>query len=191
MFATLCCASALAAGFSAETAYVSSAGPDAYGTAHLQLSAGPDVQVGALVIGGTQPGVLATGARTFQLAERLTVRGEARLGMLRERGPAGGLRASGDLDLDRLHAVASADWILGMGFRLSGGVDTPLRDSLTLQPRLMLETWAGQRDPALRVGLGLHLAPTDTWWVQLSASAGGRDVQHLGPGVVLSLGRLP
>ncbi len=191
MLATALVGSALAVGFAAETAYVSSFGPDAYGTLHLQLQAGPQIAVGALVIGGTQPGALATGARTFRVAQRLDLRGEVRLGVLREAGPSGGFRLSGDLDVDRVHVIADVDWLARMGVRLSAGVDAPLRSGLTLAPRLSLETWAGQRDPALRVGLGLLWAPGETWWVRVSASAGGRDVQHMGPGATLAFGRQP
>jgi hypothetical protein len=181
----------MAVGFSAETSYVSSFGPDAYGTLHLQLSADPDLQIGVLIIGGTQPGVLATGARSVLVVDRLIVRGEVLLGMLHDQGPTGGLRVHGDLDLDRMHAVAEIDWIARVGVRLEGGVDGPLRDSLTVQPRLALETWAGLRDPALRVEMGLLVAPGDTWWLRVSASAGGRDVMHMGPGATLAFGRLP
>jgi len=191
MFWMTLAAPALAVGFSAETALISSFGPDAYGTLHLQLAAGPELECGALVIGGTQPGVLATGARTLHLGERLALRGEVRLGMLREQGPSGGFRLSGDLDLDRLHAVAGVDWIARMGVRLEGGVDAPLRDGLVVQPRLQLETWAGQRDPALRVALGFSLATGDRGWVRIAASVGGRDVHHMGPGLTLAVGRTP
>ncbi len=190
MLWTILFAPAQAVGFSVETSYVSSFGPDAYGALAAQLVAGPDLELGVLWLGGTAPAGLVTGARTFGLGERLLVRTELRLGLRQEQGPTLGVRLTGDLDVDVVHAIVDLDWIGWVGLRLEGGVDAALSDAWTLQPRLQLETWAGPRDPALRVELGVRYRAEGPWWVSLAASGGGRDVLHMGPGATLAVGRV-
>ncbi len=190
ILSTLFFAQAQAVGFSLETAYVSSFGPDAYGTLSAQLLAGPDLELGVLWLGGTAPAGLVTGARTFGLGDRLQVRTELRLGMRREQGPTAGLRLTGDLDLDVVHAIVDLDWVGWVGRRVEGGVDAALSDAWTLQPRVQFETWAGPRDPALRVELGVRYRAAGPWWVAVAASGGGRDVLHMGPGATLAVGRV-
>jgi len=190
MLWTILFAPAQAVGFSVETSYVSSFGPDAYGALAAQLVAGPDLELGVLWLGGTAPAGLVTGARTFGLGERLLVRTELRLGLRQEQGPTLGVRLTGDLDVDVVHAIVDLDWIGWVGLRLEGGVDAALSDAWTLQPRLQLETWAGPPDPALRVELGVRYRAEGPWWVSLAASGGGRDVLHMGPGATLAVGRV-
>ena len=190
MLWTILFAPAQAVGFSVETSYVSSFGPDAYGALAAQLVAGPDLELGVLWLGGTAPAGLVTGARTFGLGERLLVRTELRLGLRQEQGPTLGVRLTGDLDVDVVHAIVDLDWIGWVGLRLEGGGDAALSDAWTLQPRLQLETWAGPRDPALRVELGVRYRAEGPWWVSLAASGGGRDVLHMGPGATLAVGRV-
>ena len=190
MLWTILLAPAQAVGFSVETSYVSSFGPDAYGTLAAQAVAGPDLELGVLWLGGTAPAGLVTGARTFGFGERLRVRTELRLGMRQEHGPTLGVRLPGDLDVDVVHAIVDLDWVGWVGLRVEGGVDAALSDAWTLQPRLQLETWAGPRDPALRVELGVRYRADGPWWVSLAASGGGRDVLHMGPGATLAVGRV-
>lgn len=181
---------AWAGGFSAEVAYTSAYGPDAYGVSHLQAAHGPDLEIGVLGVGGTQPGLLATAARTLALTERFEVRGELQVGMLRAFGPSLGFDAGCRLSLAPLDVVAEVGALPGMGARGAAGVDAPLGGGWGLSPRLRLETWAGDRDPALRAALGArHVGPSG-WWFGLEASAGGRDVLHMGPGVAASFGRM-
>jgi len=180
---------ALAGGFSVRSAYTSSYGPDAYGLVHVGAQAGPDLEVGALWVGGNQPALLASAARTLRLHDLLVVRGELLLGMLRREGPSGGFELGARLDAHALTVVVEGGLLAGLGSFAEAGVDTTLAEGWVFQPRLRVETWAGDRDPALRVGLGLRRETASGWWVEVAGSAGGRDVLHMGPGLVLALGR--
>lgn len=182
---------AAAGGFAVETSYVSSYGADAYGLVHARALGAPDLEVGVLGVGGTRPGWLATAGRRVPLGGALVVSGELQLGMLREAGPAAGWRAGAALSPGGapLAVVAEVGAITGMGWRAAAGVDAPLGPTWSLAPRLRLETWAGERDPMLRAGLGARREGPGGWWIAAEASAGGRDVLHMGPGGSLSLGR--
>lgn len=188
---------ALAAGFSLQAEGISSYGPDAYATVRLQAEAQPGVEVGVLAIGGTQPAWLATGARTLRLADGFTARGEVDLGLLRRttsnwtrEAPTVGLRlgARGAITPE-VAAVVDFGAIGGVGLRGEAGADLALGDRWTLEPRLRIETWAGDRDPSLRVGVGARHTTRAGWWGALAVSAGGRDVLHMGPGIALAVGR--
>jgi len=180
---------ARAEGFSAEVSYTSAYGPDAYGVSHLQLARGPDLEVGVMGVGGTQPGLLGTAARTLAVGDRLTVRGEVQAGMLRVHGPTVGFTGGWRLALSPLDVVVSLGGLPGMGARGAAGVDAPLPAGWTLAPRLTVETWAGRRDPALRAAIGVRKQSASGWWLGMEGSAGGRDVLHMGPGAALSFGR--
>ncbi len=185
---------ALAAGISLDTAWVSSHGPDSYGRAHLQASSG-DLEIGALGFGGTQPALAGTVARGMKPADPLRLRAELRLGMLREGGPTAGFALGGRLDLGDVTVALDLDQLAGVGIRASGGVNID-SGRFEVRPRLLTETWAGDRDPALRVELGLHrrLRPIRGGpgaQIGLALSGGGRDVLHMGPGLALHLSSAP
>lgn len=180
-----------AGGFSLRTAYTNSFGPDAYGMVHLQGMAAPGLEVGALGLGGTQPGWVGTAARTVRVADRVALRGELRLGMLRAAGPTAGFDFGGAVAAGPVDVVLGGGWLHHVGYDLRSGVDAPLADAWTLSPRLRVETWAGDRDPALRVELGLRWALSESLWLSAAGSAGGRDVLHMGPGAALGLGWSP
>lgn len=185
---------ASAAGFSAETRYASAAGPDAWGSLDVRATAASGVHTGALVLGGTRSAVLGTFGGSFAPGP-LTVDLTASAGMMRTTvdrvgGPTGGVGA--EVGFDRgLPVSLGGGYLFGIGFWAEGGVDPALGDRVALLPRLRLDTWSGERDPALRAGIGVQWTHRDGAFVAVSASAGGRDVVHLGPGFTLSFGRMP
>lgn len=182
---------ALSAGFRGELGWTVSHGPDAWGRAELLATAAPGLEVGALAVGGTRSALFAEGARALRLGERVRARGLLRLGMVEQTGPEAGLGGRLDLDLGPVVAVAGGEWTGGLGWRLGAGVDAPLPAGWTLSPRIQAETWAGDRDPALRVAMGARHALGERLWLGAELSAGGRDVFHLGPGLSLVVGRQP
>jgi hypothetical protein len=209
------CAPALAGGFSVASTYTSSYGPDAYGTVQLQAEASPDIEIGALVIGGVRQAWLATAARRLRLSDGIGVRAELDVGLRRrtvedveeviytaywapeptllERIDLDAVAIGGQLGLDvdagPVVAIADVGWLLGFGWRVEGGVDAPVAPHWKLAPRVRVETWAGDRDPALRAEAGVRWDVDGGFWMAAAASAGGRDVFHMGPGVALTLAR--
>lgn len=180
-----------AAGFQTSASWISSHGPDAYGELRAAALASPGLEVGVLAVGGTRSALFATGARTVRLGERVSARGELRFGMAEATGAVPGFEAELRVGLGGVVAVAGGGYTGGLGGRGLAGVDAPLTDTLTLSPRIRAETWAGDRDLALRAALGLSHQRPGGLRVGVEASAGGRDVFHLGPGITLSLGRTP
>ena len=179
--------SALAQGFSAETTWASAWGPDQYLSLEL-LGQTDSLEAGALWLAGTQPGLLALTAKHATLGP-LAARMEARLGMLSGYGPTAGAGLDVALDTGSVTPVVQSSVTPGLGWELAGGVDAG-SDKLLLRPRLSLDTLAGERDPAIRVELGLRLH-TRSLWLELAVSGGGRDVLHMGPGATLAFGRNP
>jgi len=198
MVIALLCSLALGAeGFEVGVDYTSSFGPDAYGLVEVTAYGRPGLEAGALVLGGVRSGVFATAGRTLRLAEGWQVRGQARLGMVaglrrgdeRDGGPSFGFLLGSTLEAGPLDVVAETEWLRWIGIRARAGVDAPLSDRWVLSPRLRLETWAGDRDPALRVEMGVaHRFPSG-WTLSLAGSMGGRDVLHTGPGFAVTVGR--
>lgn len=198
MVIALLCSLALGAeGFEVSVDYTSSFGPDAYGVVEATAYGHPGLEIGALVLGGVRSGLFATAGRTLRLTEGWRVRGQARLGMVasarrgdeRRGGPSFGVLLGTMVDAGPLAVVAEGEWLRWIGFRTRAGVDAPLSQRWILGPRLRLETWAGDRDPALRVEMGVEHRFPSGWTVALAGSAGGRDVLHTGPGFVVTVGR--
>ena len=188
-------APAMAGGFTLETAYTSSFGPDSYGTMHLRAHTNKGLTVGALLLGGTEQAALVTTGHKLTLSKVVEARGELQLGMLRTNtttggGPTGGFALGVDFHLAPLSITTSFGFLNGVGFYEEGGVDVKLGERWLLKPRLRTETWAGGRDLALRIGMGLEHRTRSGWRIGLLASAGGRDVRHMGPGFVLNFGRI-
>lgn len=182
---------ASAAGFWTSASWTDSYGPDAYAQLQVAAQARPGLEVGALMVGGTRSALYGDAARTLRLGQGVQLRGELRLGMVEDDGADAGFGLGARVAAGPLTAVAEGGWTGGLGWQILGGVDAPLSERWTLRPRLRAETWAGDRDVALRAGLGLrHDGARGLWWA-LDASAGGRDVFHLGPGVSLIVGRTP
>lgn len=186
---------ALAADVSLTTRYASAFGPDAWGTVHLRAEAAPDLDVGALAVGGTRAALLATVGRRFHLGERLIWRGELQAGARRTAadepgGPLVGFETGAVAQVtDPVAAVLDGGWLPGLGAWAEAGADAVAAGRFGVFPRLMASTWAGDRDLALRVELGGgYRAPTG-WFVRASVGAGGRDTVHLGPSAGLVLGR--
>ena len=193
--ASCLCSPALAGGFTLETAYTSSFGPDSYGTMHLRAHTDRRLTVGALLLGGTEQAALVTTGQTLSLSKVVDIRGELQLGMLRTNtntagGPTGGFIVGADFHLAPLSITTSFGFLNGVGFYEEGGVEVKLSERWLLKPRLRAETWAGDRDLALRVGMGVEHRTRSGWRIGLLASAGGRDVRHMGPGFVLNFGRI-
>lgn len=182
---------ASAAGVHTELGWVGSYGPDAYGTLELGVSARPGLTVGALMVGGTRSGLYASASREIRLGERVLASGELRLGMAEEDGAQGGVGLGLCVDAGPVDAVLEGGWTGGLGWQGQGGVDAPLSARWTLSPRIKAETWAGDRDPALRAALGARHTFAGGAWLGAELSAGGRDVFHLGPGLIVSVGRNP
>jgi hypothetical protein len=185
---------ALGAGFSVETRYASAGGADAWGSLAVTATTEADVHTGALLLGGTRSAVLGAfggGAALGPFAWDAT----AYAGMVRTTGDlAGGPTGGGSLSVGVDPGVpvrVGGGYVWGIGAWLEGGAEPALSPRLALLPRLRLDTWSGERDPALRAGIGVQWTSRGGTLAALSASAGGRDVVHLGPGVTLSLGRLP
>lgn len=181
--------------FSVETHYASAFGPDAWGTAHLRAEAADDLEVGALMIGGTRAAVLASARKGLALHERVHWRGELLLGMRRttvdeQGGPVVGFESRLAVRAaDPVDAVAGGGYLPGVGGWFEAGVDARSGARWTLQPRLRAGTWAGDRDPAVRVELGLSHRWTSGWFFGAAVGAGGRDTVHLGPSAAFTLGR--
>ncbi len=182
---------ASAAGFHTELRWTSSYGPDAYGALRLVAEADPGLELGTLLVGGTRSGLYGLGARSVRLGEGLVARGELRLGMVEEEGAKAGLLLGLRVEAGPVVAALDGGYTGGLGWQGAGGVDAPIAERWTLSPRLRLETWAGDRDLALRAALGLRHQAASGLWVAAEASAGGRDVFHLGPGFALSVGVAP
>ncbi len=183
-----------APGFELESHYASAWGADAWATVHLQADAGETLQVGALVLGGTRSAVLATAAKRHTWAELVTTRLELQLGMRRTAVDASGgplIGAQGDAwvhatpDLD---VALSTSYLPDVGGWFSGGLDAQIAPPWTLSPRLRLGTWAGDRDTAVRVSMGLTPPTRAGWFVAADIGAGGRDTVHMGPSATLTLG---
>lgn len=187
---TLLAVAALAAGFEATTELASSFGPDRYGLVEVRALADPGLAFGVVVVGGVRPAVLASAGRTIRLAEGWELEGEVLVGAVREAGAAYGGRLATTVEAGPVAVVLGGEWVRFLGVRVAGGVDAPLSERWTLMPRLRLETWAGDRDPALRVELGLARR-IGVWTVAVAASVGGRDVLHTGGGLVLTVRRDP
>jgi hypothetical protein len=188
-------ASTALAGGLVSTEVISSSGPDLYATVRVTATGGPGLSVGALILGGTQPAWLATAGRTFALGDHVDLTGELDLGMLRrtprngrQEGPTAGFGTGLTVDAGPVDAVAELAFVSGVGTRAETGIDAPL-GWLELSPRVRLETWSGDRDPALRVSLGARHETSAGWWASIAVSAGGRDVIHMGPGVAVAFGR--
>lgn len=184
---------ALAQDFSVETRYASAFGPDAWGTVRLRGEAAQDLELGALVVGGTRSAVFASAGRRFG-SDPVWWRGEVLFGMRRtsadaEGGPAAGFENELVVRVDPIAAVAAGGWIPGIGGWFEGGVDARASDRWAVHPRLRAGTWAGDRDLAVRVELGASHRWSSGWFVRASAGAGGRDTVHLGPSAGLTLGR--
>lgn len=182
---------ASAAGFHGSAAWITSHGPDAYALAALAAEAAPGLEVGVLAVGGTRSALFATGARSVRLGERARATAELRLGMAEEAGAVAGFSLDLGVPAGQVLAVAGGGFTGGLGWRGFAGADAPISETWTLSPRLRAETWAGDRDLALRAGMGLRWEGARGRWIGLEASAGGRDVFHLGPGVALMLGSRP
>ncbi len=188
-------AMAMAADFSVETRYASAFGPDAWGTARVRAEAAEDLEVGALLVGGTRAAVFASAGKRLHLHDRIHWRPELLVGMRRtsadaEGGPVAGFDNEWVITpVDTLDAVVGGGYVPGIGGWFEGGVDAHTTDRWTLHPRLRAGTWAGDRDLALRVELGLSHRWTSGWFVRAAAGAGGRDTVHLGPSAALTVGR--
>lgn len=182
---------AFAAGFHASAGWTSNHGPDATAEATLAAEASPGLEVGVLAVGGTRSALFATGARELGLGEGLRLTGELRLGMVEQAGAEAGFNLDLGVQAGPVLAVAGGGWTGGLGWRGYLGADAPLTETLTLSPRLRAETWAGDRDLAVRAAMGLRHVGARGLIIGVEASAGGRDVFHLGPGVSLTLGRRP
>ncbi len=195
---TLLATAAIAAdtgGFSVETRYTNSFGPDAWGSLHVQAHAQPGLEIGALLIGGNRDAALGTARRTLRLSDEVHIGAELQLGMLRTvnedelGGPTAGFAIGTTGVLDPISVQVEGGYLHGIGVFGEGGVDVAVTEAWTLSPRLRAETWSGGRDPALRVQMGLAHRWRSGLYVSAAASAGGRDVVHMGPGFALNFGR--
>jgi len=182
-------------GFSLETRYTNSFGPDAWGSLHFRADAQPGLQVGALLIGGNRDAAIATTRRTLRLTDEVVVGFELQLGMIRTvnkdqpGGPTAGFATETRVAFDPLTVHLEGGHLHGIGLFAEGGVDVALAEAWTLSPRLRAETWSGDRDPALRVQMGLGHSWRSGFFVSAAGSAGGRDVVHMGPGFTFDIGR--
>lgn len=181
--------------FSLETRYASAYGPDSWGTVHLRAEAAENLDVGVLAVGGTRSALLASVRQGLDLGDRLHWRGELLFGMRRtavdrEGGPAVGIAGDGALDAtSEVAVVAGGGWVPGIGGWFEGGIDAAAGQRFVLHPRLRAGTWAGDRDPALRVSLGATHRWRSGWFLRGAVGAGGRDTLHLGPSFTFALGR--
>jgi len=183
-------------GFEVEGTYRSSWGPDAYGLVRTTGLGGDGLRVGALVVGGTRTAAAASFGRRLSLHDRVSALAELQLGMVRTAGadpggPTGGFDSDVRVDLDPVTTVVELGYLHGVGTRSAFGVDAALTPTWTLTPRLLAETWAGDRDVGLRVGMGTLCHDVAGLQARLMVSVGGRDVNHMGPGLTLALGREP
>jgi hypothetical protein len=192
----LCVMAAFAAEgeWQASSRYASAFGPDAWGMLSVDAGASDALHVGARFIGGSRIAALGAFGGTLRLRP-IEVSGTALLGVRRthveqEGGPVAGFETRVRLTAtDELDAVGSLEVLPGIGGWFEGGVDADVAHRWTLQPRLAAGTWAGDRDPAIRVELGLDHRFLSGFFVSAAASAGGRDTVHMGPGARLALGR--
>ena len=181
--------------FSVETRYTNSFGPDAWGSLHARAQAQPGLEVGALIIGGNRSAVLGTTRRVLRLSDAASFGAELQLGTIRTvndnllGGPTAGFATGFSFLIDTITIQLEGGYLHGVGVYGEGGVDVTLSEFWTLSPRLRTETWSGDRDPALRVQMGLGHTWRSGLFISAAGSAGGRDVVHMGPGFTLDLGR--
>ncbi|HHO51560.1 MAG TPA: hypothetical protein ENK18_11970, partial [Deltaproteobacteria bacterium] len=95
MIVWLSAGAAASPGWSVQTGWISSGGPDHYGTLSVSAHTSPGTRVGALLVGGTRSAVLGSAARTLELEPGIGLDLGLWLGMIRTTsadrgGPLGG-----------------------------------------------------------------------------------------------------